>query len=293
MNGFGKLPQPNFRTLRNDRNILHPKRRAILGDDDRLCNVLGPVHQSDGAHVDLLQTFLYETAACVGIVVRELLLDLRQTQAVSDQFVWINAHLVFARGSAEAGNVDNIRHGFEILFDDPVFQGLQFHGVICGIGAPQREEINLPDWAPVRAHLRHHAWRQRDLAQPLQNPLPVPIVVRLVIKDQLQIGESEQRERAQMHHVRDAVHDDFEWNRDLLFNLLRRNSRPLRNHLNVVVRHVGVGLNRKITESDDAPGKSISANASTSNRLLRAKSTTLRIIYCSTVFCSWRAFETT
>ena len=91
------------------------------------------VDQSDGAHVDLLQTLLDETSAGVHVVVGELLLDLGQAQAIGDEFVGIDAHLVFARGTAEAGHVDNVRHCFKVLFDDPVFDGLQFHRVIGGL----------------------------------------------------------------------------------------------------------------------------------------------------------------
>ena len=154
MNGSGKLSEANLRTLRNHGNILHPERRAILGHDDRPFDVLDTVDQPDGAHVDLLQTLLDEASAGVHIVVGELLLDLGQTQAVGDQFVGVHANLVFARGAAETGHVDNIGHGFEILFDDPVFNRLQLHRVIGGIGAVQGEEIDLADWTPVRAHLR-------------------------------------------------------------------------------------------------------------------------------------------
>ena len=119
----------------------------------------------------------------------------------------------------------------------------------------QGEEINLPDRTPVRAHLRIHARRQRDLAEAFQNPLPVPVVVRFVVENQLQVGKSKQRERAQVHHMRDAVHYYFERNRDLLLDLLRRNPRPLRNHLNVVVGYVGISLNGQPLERNDAARK--------------------------------------
>ncbi len=159
MNGSGELAKPDLWTLRNHGNVLHSDRRTVLGDDDRPFDVLYAVDQSHGAHVNLLQTFLYETSACVHVIVGELLLDLGQAQSVSHQFVWVHTNLVFAGGAAEAGNVNNIRHRFEILFDDPVFNGLQFHRVICRIGAVQREEINLANRAPVRAHLRIDARR--------------------------------------------------------------------------------------------------------------------------------------
>ena len=90
------------------------------------------------------------------------------------------------------------------------------------------------------------AGRQGDLAEALEHALAVPVVVRFVIEDQLQVGESEERERAQMHDMRDAVHHDFEWNRDLLLDLLGRNSRPLRDDFDVIVGDVGIGLDGKI-----------------------------------------------
>src|SRR5580700_11386595 len=58
-----------------------------------------------------------------------------------------------------------------------------------------------------------------------------------------------------MHDMRDAVHHNFKRDRDLLLNLFRRNSWPLRNNFDVVIRYVGIGLNRQMTESDDAPSK--------------------------------------
>ena len=132
---------------------------------------------------------------------------------------------------------------------------LQFHRIIGWIGAVQGEEIDLADRAPIRAHLRDYVRRQGDLAETFQNALAVPVVVGVVVEDQLQVGESEERERPQMHDVRDAVHHDFERNGDLLFDLLRRNSRPLRDDLDVVIGHVGIGLNGQMMERDDAPGE--------------------------------------
>ena len=139
--------------------------------------------QSDVAHIDLLQTLLDEASTGVDVVVGELLLDLGQAQAVGDQLVGINPNLVFARGAAEAGYVDNVGYRFEILFDDPVFNGFQLHGVVGGIGAVQGEEIDLADRTPVRAHLRNHAGRQSNLSESLQNPFPIPGIVRAVFEN--------------------------------------------------------------------------------------------------------------
>ena len=69
---------------------------------------MNTVDQSDSANVDLLQTLLYEAAAGVGIVVGQLLFDLRNAQTVGNQLVWVDANLVFAGGTTEAGNVDDV-----------------------------------------------------------------------------------------------------------------------------------------------------------------------------------------
>ena len=116
-------------------------------------------HQAHFADVDLLQARFDEAAAGVGVVVGELLLHLRQAQAVGDQLVGIDAHLVFARGAAEAGDVHDVGHGLEILLHHPVFERFQFHHVVLRIGAVQGEEVDLADGAPVGAHLRRDARR--------------------------------------------------------------------------------------------------------------------------------------
>ena len=58
-----------------------------------------------------------------------------------------------------------------------------------------------------------------------------------------------------MHHVRDSVHRGFERNRYLLLDLFRRDSRPLGDDLNVVVRHIRIGFDGKPVERNDAPAR--------------------------------------
>ena len=138
----------------------------------------------------------------------------------------------------------------------------QLHRVISGVGAVQREEIDLADRAPVRTHLRHDAGRKRDLAEALEDALAVPVIVRIVVEDQLDIGEPEQRERTQVNHVRDAVHDDFQRDRDLLFDLFGGDSRPLRDDLDVIVGDIGIGFDGKSWKETIPQAKSSKAKAS-------------------------------
>src|ERR1700683_1288674 len=117
------------------------------------------------------------------------------------------------------------------------------------------EEVDLSYRAPVGAHLWHYPGRQGNLREPLENPLAVPSICFLVIKNQLQVGEPKQRKRAQVDDVRDAVHHNFERNRDLLLDLLCEDSRPLRDDLNVVIRNVRICFDGKLMERNRAPAK--------------------------------------
>ena len=166
----------------------------------------------------------------------------------------------------------------------------------------QCEEIDLTDRAPVRAHLRVDARRQGDLAQPLQDPLPIPVIVRFVVENQFYIGQSEERKRTQMHHMWNSVHDDFERNRDLLFDLLRRDSRPLRNDLDVVIRHVRIGLDGKVMKRNHPSREKQQRKTQHEQTVVESKINDsanhsllpfIAPIYCSSVFCSTSAFETT
>ena len=60
---------------------------------------------------------------------------------------------------------------------------------------------------------------------------------------------------AQMLHVRDARHLDFERDRDLLLDLFGRAAGPLGDDVDVVVGYIRIGLDRQIVERDGAPDK--------------------------------------
>ena len=130
MQARANWPSRIFGPCATMRNVFDAERGAVLGENDGLLDVVNVIDQADLADVDLLQAFLNETAAGIGVVVGELLLDLGEAQTVGDEFVGIEANLVFAGGTAEAGDVDDVGDGLEIFFDDPVFDGLQLHRVV-------------------------------------------------------------------------------------------------------------------------------------------------------------------
>ena len=168
----GKLAQAYLRTLRNDGDIADAERRAVLGQNHGVLDIVNVPNQTHFPNIDLLQAGFDKAAAPIGVVVGELLLHLADAESVGDQLVGVDANLVFARGSAEAGDIDDVGNGLEVLLHHPVFNGLQLHHVVRRVGGVQREEVDLAGRAPVRLHLRRHAGgnrgrRQSDLRKPL------------------------------------------------------------------------------------------------------------------------------
>ena len=249
-----ELAQTYLRALRYDGDVLDPHGRAVLGRDDRILDVLHVADQPDRAHVDLLHARLYEAAARVHVVVRELLLHLADGEAVGDELVRVDADLVFPGGTAE----DSTRprrsgHGLELLHQHPVLQGLQLHGVVCGVRAPERIKVDLADGAEVGADLRLKARRKADHREALQHPLPVPDVVRIVVEYEDHDGQPGNRYGPQVGEVGDAVHHVFEGDRDLLLHLLGRPAGPLGDDPGVIVGDVGIGLDREMVEGNMPP----------------------------------------
>ena len=250
-----KLAQPDLRTLRYDGNVLHPKRRAALGCNDRVLDILDVSDQTYFPDIDLLQPGFDEAAARIGIVIGELLLHLGDAESVGDQFVRVEADLIFTRGTAEGAVIHDARDGLQVLVHHPVFERLHVHDVVLGVGTFQRVEIDLADRAPVRPHLCKDPGRQSDLRNPLQNSFAVLEVRCVLTEDQFHRREPEDRPGAYMGDSRNTVHHDFERDRDLLLDLFGGDPGPLRDDIDVVVRHVRIRFDRKLVERNDPPRK--------------------------------------
>src|ERR1700733_7534043 len=121
--GPSHVTQTDFRTLHHLRNILDTKGGTGLGFQYGIFNVVDIAEEPESAHVHLLHADFNEAAAGVHIVNRQLLLHLADAQPVRNQFVWVHAHLVLAHRTAEVGNVDHVGHGFELLEQNPIFEG--------------------------------------------------------------------------------------------------------------------------------------------------------------------------
>ncbi len=102
----------------------------------------------------------------------------------------LSRDLIFARGAAKTRDVHDVRNGFELFFELPVFDGLQVHQVVFRIRTGERVPINLADRAPIAPHHGLKTRGQRDLREALQNFRAVPVVVGHVIEDQRHCGKA-------------------------------------------------------------------------------------------------------
>ena len=117
----------------------------------------------------------------------------------------------------------------------------------------QRVPIDLADRAIVASNLRLQAIGERGLREPLQDFLAVPIVTGLIVEDQHQAGQPEQRRGAQMLQMRNPVHHDLDWNGYLLFHFLGGPAGPLGDDLNVVIGYIRISFDRQIVKRNGAP----------------------------------------
>ena len=75
-------PNRIFGPLDHVRDVLDAKRRAALGFQDGLLDVLHAAEEPERADVHLLQAFFHKAAAGIDVVVGQLLLDLADAQSV-------------------------------------------------------------------------------------------------------------------------------------------------------------------------------------------------------------------
>ena len=68
----------------------------------------------------------------------------------------------------------------------------------------------------------------------------------------MHIGEAVERDGPHHHHVRHAVHLQFERKRDQAFDLFGGVAGPLRDEFDLRRRKVGIGIHRHALERDDA-----------------------------------------
>src|SRR5271166_4642775 len=253
--GFTELSEADSRPLYDVAKITHANRGAVLRLQYGFADIEGRVHQPYGPDIEGLRPVLNEAPSGVHIVVCQRLLHLRNAQAVLHQAVRIELHLVLARDTPKAADIDHVRNRLELFFDQPVLDRFQLHRVVERIRTRQREKINLADGTVIGTELRAQVRRQAYLREFLQRLLAAQQIVGLFIEDQCDRGESEFRNRAQMRQMGDAVHLRLDRNRDLLLYFFGGSSGPLGDDVDVSIGNIRVRFNRERVKRVSAPEK--------------------------------------
>ena len=120
-------------------DVLDEDRNAVLLLQDDVADVGGVADQAKAADVIELAALGIESAAGVGVVVAQLLGDLRHGDAVGEQLVGIEQHLILHGGAAETGIVGHALNGAEMAFDHPILDHLQVLRR-CGRGSAGRSD---------------------------------------------------------------------------------------------------------------------------------------------------------
>ena len=110
--------------------------------------------------------------------------------------------------------------------DHPVFNRLQF--LRAAIRTLQHVAIDQAAGAEQGRERGSYSGRQSGLRQSFKNNLPRKIIVRVFFESQDDIGQAVERDGTHHHHVRDAVHLEFEGKRDQPLDFFGGVIRPLR-----------------------------------------------------------------
>ena len=195
------------------------------------------------AHVIELAALRIEPAACVAVVGRQGGLHLHRRQADRGNPGLIEQHLVLHGSTAEARVVCHTGNGPVLRRDGPVLEGLELHR--RAIGALQHVPIDEPGRRGERRHRRRHAARQAEVALPVEDFLAGEAVVRAILKRDLDVGQSVQRDRAGGGRLRNTVHSEFDGHRDQPFDFLGGMPGPLGDDLDDRRRKIGIGIHRQ------------------------------------------------
>ncbi len=90
------------------------------------------------------------------------------------------------------------------------------------------------------------------MRQPLKNNLPRKIIVGAVLESEDQVGQSIERDGPHHHHVRNAVHLQFEGKRDQALDFFGRVVGPLGDDFDLRRREIGIGVHRHPLKREDA-----------------------------------------
>ncbi|MGY4290903.1 hypothetical protein ACVWXO_010169 [Bradyrhizobium sp. LM2.7] len=236
---------------RNRGDVLHQHRIAAGLGHHGVGEVVNGPDQTHAAHHGRLLADIDGVAADIDVGVADGLEQLRQRQTVGDQLVEVDLKLIGLALAAPPRHVDHAGYGAEAALEDPVLDGFEVeHAVVRRTDQPVAEDF--ADRAE-RGYLRLHVARQRrKLRQAVQH-----LLQRLVIgisegELEFDVGEAVERDGADGREVLQTGDLGLDRDRDVAFDLLRRQAGALRHDVDHRRGRVGIGFDVELIERDQA-----------------------------------------
>ena len=234
-------------------HIADHHRRAAIGAEDRVADVIHRVDQADAAHHRRLRPDIHRLAAHIDVGVVQRRQNLRHGQAEMRELALVDRHFVGFR-LAPAIHVDHARHRAETALQHPVLDGLEIGDrVVRRPDDPVTQD--LADRAFGRYLRRDPVRQRRQLRQPVDHPLLRLLVSQVVGELHPHVGQAEYRNGPQRGEVRNARHLHFDRNGDVALDLLGGLAGVLGDDFHQRRHRIGIGLDVQPQEGRTAGGE--------------------------------------
>ncbi len=222
---------------------------AVLFSYDDCCDVGFVVDLSDGADVDALIAEGEIVAAGVGVAGLDGVDELGEGDAVGEELVGVGLDLILARGAAEGGDVDDAGDLFDLTSDEPVLSGLDFVEGVAGT-----DELIAIDFADGRpgGELRLEVVGQGEGLEAIEDLLLIAEGFAAEFEVELDVGEAEDGDGADLFEVRHAAEDGLDGDGDLLLHLFGGPGGILGDDFDERWRGIGVGFDIEARECEDS-----------------------------------------
>ncbi|MDR8993814.1 hypothetical protein FEP57_05930 [Burkholderia multivorans] len=175
--------------------------------------------------------------------------------AVSAQLVRVEHDLVLAHHAADAGDLGDVRHCFQLELQEPVVQRAQLSEVVLSGLVDQRVLVHPSHAGRVRPERDGRALRQAalHLIQVFEHARTCPVLVGLVVEQHVDKRIAERRVRANGLCARHAEQRRRERVGDLVLDNLRRLARIRCLDDDLCIGQVGQCVERRLGDRVEAP----------------------------------------
>ncbi len=246
-------PATDLRAYYDASEILDQDRDAILvrtDDDafdvsDRACIAASAHHVLGPAHLD-------QAPADVVVALPDGVDHLLDRHAVGEHRGRFEVDLVLLLEAADRRHLGHARHALQPVSQAPVLEAAQLPQVVLSAPVDQGVLVHPTHAGRVRSEFGAHPVGQarQDLAQVLERATASPVDVRAVLKDDVDVGESEVGEATNRLDLRGAEHGRHDWVGDLIFDHVRA-AVPARVDDHLRVGQIGDRVERHVAHAVD------------------------------------------